>query len=211
MEAKLDEACELIVLAGSWNTKVFAPAWIGNDRLTKAPELRIEFALVGHEFDRRFLFDNLALAVSERRLSVTPAALTVDNLRRAEEVARKILEELPHTPLTGVGVNLRIVLTEPVDKILELFELQDRNHLSDNGYVVEFSKILRRLGKDGMSFNLSQSLDSSGSVILEFNYQLVTRAGIDAAAFLDGRINSALESTNEFLRQYEIDFSITPL
>jgi hypothetical protein len=95
-----------IVVLGHWNSAIFSPGWIAG-RLTSSKEIGIEFAVDEPMQPPRFSFDGIYLRLAERRLVLAPSTPDDAVLQQMEGVACRVLQELPHTPVSAVGGNFQ--------------------------------------------------------------------------------------------------------
>src|SRR5262245_11024869 len=111
-----------IVIAGAWNSAIFAPAWVAG-RLTASQEIGLELTLNNPALAPRLSFDGVLLRVLPDKLVIHPQEISEASLKRMQEVADRILGDLPHTPVQAVGVNFRFNEPKPGGKLLDAFQL----------------------------------------------------------------------------------------
>src|SRR3954469_23799050 len=92
-----------IVLAGYWNRMIFTPEWVGTN-LFHQENIETEIALLPI-FPVIYKHPLVTLEASGVRLVFRPRRNTVEALALAEQMATRVLVDLPNTPLLGVGVN----------------------------------------------------------------------------------------------------------
>lgn len=95
-----------LVIAGAWNPAIITPQWIGKNILN-IPEgtsfqVGMDLPIQGLGGSPRFTFSDLSY-------TPTPDTLTFyfspEHPAKTIEVARTILETLPHTPIVALGIN----------------------------------------------------------------------------------------------------------
>ncbi len=171
------------VLAGLWNRSIFTPAWIVG-RLTTAKDVGIEVPVENPSFPIRFSFDGIKLSVNPTQLVLAVERPEDGLLKTCGEVAVKILQELPHTPLLGVGLNYHFVADQSDDSVLKVFNLSDNNTLSDAGFKIKSTVIQRKILIDNQTVNLSLTLEEDKRVQLCFNFHKDTPSSKEAIDFL---------------------------
>lgn len=174
-----------VVLAGFWNRAIFSPEWV-NANVYGEAELETLLSIMPH-FPIVYQNQQVAIEVSGARLIVRPRRLNAECLQRTEVIARTTIEKLPETPLKGVGINFAFVEETPNGALLELFDLQDDNQLTDNGSTIEERRITRRLRRGDDLLNLTSTFDGT-KVEFAFNYHTETTDNATARAVLTNRI-----------------------
>jgi len=174
-----------IVLVGNWNIPLFSPPWISG-RLTEAKEIGIELAFNIPAFKPRFSFDDVYLTFSDKKLLLKPKVASDELMLRLETIAARILTDLPHTPVTGLGINFKFLVENPSGLILDLFKLKDFSNLSDAGVVIKQTNILRKLVIDGKILNLGILFQEGGTVLIDCNFHNGVKDATDAKDKLIG-------------------------
>jgi len=97
-----------VVVIGRWNPALFTPARISS-RIFGLPEgTPVEVYVVLDEVQLpRVKHNGITVAPSSIQLVVTPEKSTFAELERAINIAHKVIEDLPRTPLDAAGFNLR--------------------------------------------------------------------------------------------------------
>ena len=177
-----------LVLAGAWNPAILTPQWIARNALGFAPdrEFQIGMQLPILDFGQapRITFEDLAV-------TATPAIFTLfldpnkpEQIQKSIEVARTIVRLLPHTPISGVGLNF-VYFSNQVGNLIESsFEGQGGilNHLPENEQEV---KIVQQAWHASIAFsdhvaNMSCKKNATGveiGVNHHFDVSSAERAG----------------------------------
>lgn len=95
-----------IICIGSWNTKIFTPIWVANYIFSIKIEdleglLNQEEIEVGYKNTKNDIFFVPRGSSIEIRLSKFDPEI----LQEAVKILNRILKELPHTPIKGIGFN----------------------------------------------------------------------------------------------------------
>lgn len=146
-----------IVIAGFWNRLIFSPTWVGKEIFdTKSVQCLVPLMPAAPLI---FQHDDIALAVTESRLTITLKELSKQCLDKAEKTALKILSMLPHTPVSAVGINFGFIEKEPAAEILDIFRCRDNGLIAALGYTISETSIKRQLLFKGTLLNLTLSYD----------------------------------------------------
>lgn len=179
--------------------------WISNGRLTAAKQIEVSFSFESPG-DPIYQFDNLELRIQSRRLELVPKRFEPALMDNAATVVRKILSELPHTPVTACGVNFNFECPQPSGLLLSLFNIEDNNAASDQRYQLKTTSISRRFDRDGKNLNVSLNFAANGKVGLAFNFHKEAKTATEASEFLASPIIELQQQAEEFLRNvYEAD------
>lgn len=99
-----------VVFVGSFNPRIFHPAWFEREGLVSAEEEAASLSeskkngpLVTPDLSRCEIGDEISLECLTDRLSINAATTLGEERLRA--LAGAVLAKLPHTPITAVGIN----------------------------------------------------------------------------------------------------------
>lgn len=118
-----------IVILGKWNVSIFNPQWL-TENIFKQKQLLIDFPMVPR-LPPRITGDKVLLIPGEDRLIIGPTELEKSVLERMEEVAIKLLETLPHTPITKVGINFGYKVEPVSEELHQRFANPDASAFAD--------------------------------------------------------------------------------
>ena len=198
-----------IVLAGHWNRMIFTPEWVGA-RLFHQDEIETQIALLP-VFPVLYRHEQVILEASGGRLIFRPRFDSPVSLEAAERMAVTVLDDLPNTPLMGVGVNFTFEEKRPPGEMLQLFNLNDARKISRANWETPETKIVRRLTSELGTMNLSLGYEN-GIVCIDINFHTEATGATPAvnkaareAVF--GRISGLRETAVKFLRDiYNLRF-----
>lgn len=120
-----------VIVTGQWNPHIFSPGWVGPNLfgLGSGAKIPVEVRFgPGAAAQFRLISDHVKLQTDNDRLVFLAGQPSIDDLGRAEEMAVKALELLPHTPVSGYGVNLAFQensTTNLPQAFLEFFNCDD--------------------------------------------------------------------------------------
>jgi hypothetical protein len=167
-----------IVLAGHWNRMIFTPEWVGA-RLFHQEEVETQIALLPI-FPIIYRHEDVVLEASGPRLIFRPRFNSNQSLEAAQRMAVTVLDDLPNTPLLGVGINFSFIERNPPPALLALFNLGDGRLIARAGWETSETKVTRKLTGPIGTMLLSLGQDADG-VTLDFNFHTET-PGTAAAA-----------------------------
>jgi hypothetical protein len=182
-----------IILTGSWNRAIFTPGWVIG-RLTQSQQVDLEIQIESPELPIRILFDNLVLTVTPSRLQINIGRCEDRLLQSAYRVAKGVLSDLMHTPVSAVSINFRFDCDDPAGKLLDAFHIRDFSALADHGLVVERTVIRRHLIMSNESVNLTLEFQD-GKVAIDFNFYTPTSNASEALKGLNETDPIVLKNT----------------
>jgi hypothetical protein len=187
-----------VVVAAAWNVRIFSPDWVSKQLLGNVP-ITIEVPIAPGAALARYTAEGVVLVPSDDKLIVGVQRTTLPSLSRAEDVARKVLELLPHTPVTATGVNFAFDDAEPGDRLRALFRLSDLDFLSRSGYKIKRTNLTRTLEIQDGVLNATHVMDSDGHAEVHLNFHYQTTSAGAAAELLHGKFAGCLEAARAFL------------
>ena len=194
-----------IVAVGAWNAAIFTPEWI-TGRLTQATDVILEVPVNNPGLTPRLRFDEIIVQVRLDRLIIGPHEVRDDLLMRTQEVAIKVLAELPHTPVRAVGVNFQYDESDPSDQLLAPFQLNDQGMLGDAGASIRTTSIKRSLESNDQLVNFTLDLLENGHVNIAFNFHQEAPNADAVRQYLDtGILNLRNQAIALLTAAYEID------
>lgn len=196
-----------IVLVGQWNPRIFSPEWVGRN-LLDGESVVVELVAAPTVHLLRFATDDLLIAPSNDRLVIGVKRINEATLNRAEEVAKRALRKLHHTPVTAIGVNLGYIDADPDD--VGLFELNDISGLSGIGAQLIQTEVVRKVSIDDQVINIKHVLGGGGRELnLNFHHDAVASeehtSAQEAADWLCGRASSCDVAANQILDSYGME------
>ena len=212
---KLSKPSYTLVIVGGWNKHIFTQDWIKR-YLFPEEEFTIDM-LVSQGFNAQFispriLSKEVEILFQENRLNFNPVENNNENLDRIQELALQLADYLPHTPVTGYGVNFLFSENEVSDDLINLIRPKDSEKIEQFGGSLTSEQYNRHLMLNGRTLNTIIRLEGR-SVDFDFNFHFNIRdlvefkAGIsetsilelkqEAAQFITEIYNLELEGENE--------------
>ncbi len=193
-----------IVIVGSWNIAILNPDWLGRNVLDR-PQVEVEL-LVGPMRPQIKVATPLVSIVSEATRVVLNARQTADeSVSATENVAVRLLEKLPETPVTGVGVNFAFSEKSIPAELAELFQIRDTGKISDENLEIKATTISRRLSYDDRDLNLQMT--QANELSFAFNYHKTVASAVAARDALQGK---ALKYKEHALKLMHNLFNLDP-
>lgn len=195
-----------LVLAGAWNPAILTPPWVLQHGLGKALDgtnryqafLPAGFGLI---FEApRYVLDDLTFSVRPDSLIIVPKSESVAALSSAEDVAAKMLGELMHTPVAGVGHNFEFREREPRPEQLAIFT-QARQDLADvmpDGWEPANAGVIASFANAAGSavINIHRAFEG-GEIIVKVNFHHAVANAEQAISVLTGA-NASLRMAQNF-------------
>lgn len=189
---------------------IFAPQWVMDELFHKQEvEKLVPMVPVAPLIYRD---DELVLHVGEQQIIVQTRKAKTSCLELAEKMACKILEALPKTPISAIGVNFGFVEQNPHDEILKLFNFSDDVDIASSDWEIGTKKISRKLTKDRMTLNLNITHDPPSSIQIDANFHYQVGSADAAVEKIAGHtvemyesLISLIESMYALYREEETD------
>jgi hypothetical protein len=188
-----------IVINGYWNRMIFTPKWIG-EKIFSVDSIERLVSMVPTD-PVIYQKEALRIAISERKLVITPLKLKVDCMKQAEDKAVKILELLNHTPVSAIGVNFGFIEESPSAPLLELFAYKDNTDIGTQGWDISQSKLTRTLkDSDNKILNLILSYDGK-KVYLDGNFHQVANSANEASSAIKEHTSTMYDHFMNLLKE----------
>lgn len=160
-----------VVVAGFWNPAILTPAGIAK-RLFGLPEgtpILVEVPM-DQLLPYRVKHEGVTITAEMGRLTIVTDTPNFNSLQSAMAIAARAIHELPETPFSAAGFNVRYKLDDAPDQLLTSTTPPIDGTISDAGFAIESRSIKRSLTFNAGILNLEiQSLKNS-EVRIEFNF-----------------------------------------
>ena len=160
-----------VVVIGAWNTAILSPDGVRRRLFQLADGMPIELQVAidrpGHF---RISHDGVVVIPTASRLEVVAANGTVTALTRAAEICQRAIAELPETPVTAAGVNVRYRFDDLPDDVLANLRAPLDEALALAGHQIANSSTKRTVEFDVGVVNLTVIHSPAGTGTLEFNF-----------------------------------------
>ncbi len=196
MKPKVDQWT--VVLAGQWNIRIFSPGWVGRE-LFNDKKVQVEVGIGSGASNIRYLTQELVVIPADTMIVIGIKRIDDEVLKKAEELASRILNILPHTPVSGFGINFGYSI-DTSETLHKLFKLNDLDALSAKGYEVRRTEILRSLKVDNQKLNLRYTLVADGTFEAHLNFHQDIDSANGASELLRERVLDCRTRGNTLMR-----------
>ena len=160
-----------VVVIGAWNTAILSPDGV-RKRLFQLPagtpvDLQVAIDRPGH---LRISHEGVMVIPTPSRLEVVATDGTGTGLTRAAGICQRAISELPETPVTAAGVNIRYRFEELPDDALAQVAAPLDDALALAGREIVNSSTRRTIEFDAGIVNLTVSYTPAGTGTVEFNF-----------------------------------------
>lgn len=171
------------VLVGQWNLAILNPDWL-NANVFQNTQIGIELLFGLIQPQMKYVSGTVSMVTRADQVIIAVLEPTKEALSTAETVAVRLLESLPVTPVSAIGTNFGYVATDVDPKLAQVFSTSDRDQLSEAGYEISSTSLVRTFTVLDRTLNFRLSQMQDGSVRFNFNYHRdVSGAPAGADAF----------------------------
>ena len=100
-----------IVSLGSWNSRIFTPAWVSGNVFSMPEGDSMNIALNEQQMTLSYEWKNIQLLMSDNRIELRCEQCSSGVLKLMEQIYQRMSELLPYTPITAVGFNLNLKMS----------------------------------------------------------------------------------------------------
>jgi hypothetical protein len=97
-----------VVVVGFWNRAIYTPSGISRRLFGLSPTTPVQVLIpLDLPAPYQVRHEDLTVIVGSDRMIVQPARANYPGIASAMGIARRSLDDLPHTPFSAAGINLR--------------------------------------------------------------------------------------------------------
>jgi hypothetical protein len=172
-----------VVVIGFWNPAILTPGGIGRRLfgLEKGTPIAVEVPVDGLA-PYRVTHEEITVTAEPGRLTVYAKSPNYAILDRARSVAIRAIEDLPETPVTAAGFNIRVKVESLPEALIPAITPRLDALLSDADFSIE-TRLLSRALKHGDGL-LNMSLEQKESLTVLLNFDQRSTKGIDLVSWL---------------------------
>ncbi|RJP86701.1 MAG: hypothetical protein C4518_13085 [Desulfobacteraceae bacterium] len=163
---ELTKEFKLLVIVGAWNRNIFSKEWIKKYLLPK-DDFEIEFSL-GLDGSHRISLEKIRIEFHNNRINFIPRINSAETYAVISELASKIADYLPHTPVSGFGINF-IFQCEKEEIQGDLIKISDVEKLHEHGAHIIGSQHKHNIKIDNIYVNLTVSTNNE-HLYFDFNF-----------------------------------------
>lgn len=195
-----------LVLAGAWNPAILTPHWVLQYGLEKELDGTNRYQAflptgLGLVFEApRYVLDELTFSVRPDALIIVPKSEAHESLASAEDVASRMLDQLRHTPVGGVGHNFEFREQNPQPGQLDVFT-RSRQDLADempDGWEPTTAAVIASFTNTAKTvvINVQRAFEGD-AIIVKVNFHHAVTSVEQAISVLKGE-NGYLRMTQNF-------------
>lgn len=188
-----------VVLLGHWNMAILSPEWVTKE-LFGARETQVEMVF-GVVPTIRYIGQEFTILPHANRVIIAMSRWTPAAWQSLETAASKLLEALPRTPISAVGINFGFLEPDPDVELNRIFQFDDSAKLVERGRDISEFTIIRQLKRAERPILNLRMTQLGGSVKFHFNYHIDVTGAEDALGKLRGRPAIARAESEEILEQ----------
>ncbi|MEW5924727.1 MAG: hypothetical protein AB1746_12140 [Candidatus Zixiibacteriota bacterium] len=186
-----------IVIVGKWNVAIFGPKWV-SENVFENKEISLEFP-VQPGLPIRITSEDILIIPNTDRLVINPTGLNDELVKLAGEKACRILEKLPHTPISMTGINFAYSIEPIPPEIVSCFRNEKEDAILNAGYKTMAKSLGWHLEKENQILNLKCELNNE--LIISFNFHSITKNSEEAIAAINNKILIHKKTVEELLTE----------
>lgn len=193
------QANSTIVVVGSWNLAIVNPEW-GATSLFRTEGVEAEFLISEAGYKLKFRHNNVSVTPEPGRIVIGALVDTPECLEFAEATTMRLLELLPVTPVTAVGINFGYHEEQVAVDLAALFNTSDVARFAGEGLALTSSEIRRTLQFEDRQLRLRLSMTENAELGVHLNYHKAVQSGPEGRESLEGRVVRYRQHSLDFLR-----------
>ncbi len=179
-----------ILCPGNWNKKLFNGQWVANNIFNLEKDEQLS-GFITPDMNIGFVYKGLILIINENHLNIKVDKIDNDNNVYAIKVLNTILDLLPHTPISGIGINIHFECKNKIEyfKLLKA-NIKDLNNFKPNQII---------LSKKEEQFEVNVIFDlKSEKLKPQFNFHHKS-----LKKFKESKINELVEYAQKTINEWE--------
>ncbi|KAB2911413.1 MAG: hypothetical protein F9K29_22580 [Hyphomicrobiaceae bacterium] len=158
-----------IVLLGSWNMAILNPGWIAKE-LFEADGIEAEIAIAEGRTRLKYRHEDVSVNPQPSRVVVSALSVSDECLQRTEAAAARLLELLPITPVSAIGINFGYSQEQLPENIAKIFNTADVALIGQHGLAIKQSNLVRHLTFEDRELRLRLTITEDLSLRVHLNY-----------------------------------------
>lgn len=162
---KLDHSSSALVILGGWNAHIFNPDWIrrylfdGKKEELKADILtELPYGFSPQFVSQRITSKEVSIQLQGNKLSLSPIENKDKYFKKTEEIALLLADYLPHTPVSGFGMNFVFTENSVSEGLKNIVRPKDLSKIEKFGASLIGQQYTRSLELDSMILNFTIEL-----------------------------------------------------
>ena len=161
-----------VVVVGRWNRAILTPAGIAKRLFCLDESTPVEVSIaIDALAPPQVKHAGITVVAGWDRLIVQPETCDFDGLGEAMAKACRAMENLPETPVTAAGMNVKYAASEPLEPLQQIawHEWWDAQ-LSDQSYEIAGRSLMRALKWSEGQINFTVGEEANGAFLVQFNF-----------------------------------------
>lgn len=177
---KLDHSSSALVIVGGWNAHIFNPNWIrrylfdGKKEKLKVDILtELPYGFNPEYASQRVSSKEVRIQLQGNKLSISPLENKDKYFKKTEEIALLLADYLPHTPVSGFGMNFVFSENRVSEGLNNIVRSKDLGKIEEFGASLIGQQYTRSLELDSMILNFTIELkDKKVTYKLNFHTEI---------------------------------------
>jgi hypothetical protein len=160
------------VVVGKWNPAILSPQGIAVQIFGKAKDVPFEVLVpLDAMGPPKVRIDGYTVVANFEKLVIDSAQSDWEFLDKSRELCLKAIEELPKTPVSAAGYNIRYDIEDPSGEFLELVKPPLDNKITDNGFEILSKEIRKTLrwGDGAINIHITKRGAANFQLLLNFD------------------------------------------
>ena len=182
-----------LVIAGAWNPAILTPSWLmhhglqNSEARTQMIQAVFPAGLNGAFEFPRFAMPGFKFVARPDSLVLLVDAMTEPSLSLVEQVGCRVLENLGHTPIGGLGHNFEFRHPDPPADWLEVFSRSQLDLVDAAAPLAEVSRstLATSFVRGPVAINV-QRYSQTGALTIKFNFHHAVNNAAEAINALSG-------------------------
>jgi hypothetical protein len=197
-----------IVLVGSWNVAILNPDWVARE-LFGVDTVEAQILIAEGQTSLKYKVDNVSISPQPSRVIVASLATTDECLQQSECIAARLLERLPVTPVTAIGVNFGYVEEQIPENIAGIFNTHDIALFGQRKLQVKQVNLVRHLAYEDRELRFRLSKTEQNTLRIHLNYHKVVPSATEGKASILGKSVPFRAASEQLLRElYNLELEI---
>lgn len=192
-----------VVVVGRWNRAILTPSGIAKRifglKEGTPVEVYVPIDAIG---PYQVKYDSIVVTAGSDRLILQPDEATFDLLEKAKRHAVTAINELPETPFTAAGINIRYMTKDTLQPLVDFTAHESDSRLSDEGLNIVGRSNRRSVKWNDGQINISVNRQEDESYRIEFNFHRQSTEREELEAWLKTSIEELEAISNTLLKDY---------
>ncbi len=158
----------IIVSVGSWNSRIFTPAWVAEYVFDMPKGETMNIALDEQQLSLTYIWNGIQFLMTNNRVILKTDSCSKEKLCFMEKCYQRLSDTLSYTPISAVGFNVNLYLTQEEFCETEVYGIIQ--HQSIANYVNSSQTFSAMIEKVIRNFTIRTSKNGV-EIVANFHYQ----------------------------------------